>query len=104
MKKSSRKRTKKRTRIAKKPRFALFCTICVMVISCCIGSITSVRATKTAEVYTLLISPGDTLWEIARSCNTEDRDIRNVVDEIMRLNNMRGTDLKVGDTLTLPIY
>ncbi len=101
---TNRKRTKKRTRIAKKPRFVLFCAMCVMVISCCIGSITSVRATKTAEVYTLLVSPGDTLWEIARSCNTEGKDIRNVVDEIMKLNNMRGTDLKVGDTLTLPVY
>ncbi len=99
---TNRKRTKKRIRIAKKPRFALFCAMCVMVMSCC--AFTSARATKTAEFYTLLVSPGDTLWEIARSCNTEGKDIRNVVDEIMKLNNMRGADLKAGDTLTLPVY
>lgn len=104
MKKINRKASKKRTRISSRPRFALFCILCILVISGLIGSFTNVQATKSAEVYTLCISSGDTLWEIARSCNTEGRDLRKVIDDIMKLNNMRGTDLQVGDTLQVPIY
>lgn len=103
MKKSSRRKIK-RTRIANKPRFVIFCALCVFALTICIGSLTSAQATKCADTYTLCISSGDTLWEIARGANTQGKDIRNVIDDIMKLNNMHDTDLKIGDTITIPVY
>lgn len=104
MKTTNSRKIRKKTRIASKPRFTLFCILCALAITTCIGSLTSVQATKSTETYTLLVSAGDTLWEIARSENTIGKDIRNVVDDIMRLNNMRSTNIKAGDTLQIPIY
>lgn len=103
MKKSNKRKIKK-TRIANKTRFIAFCALCVFILTICIGSLTSAQATKCAETYTLCISSGDTLWEIARGANSRGKDIRNVIDDIMKLNNMRGTDLKIGDSITIPIY
>lgn len=103
MKQSNIKKIK-RTRIANKPRFITFCALCVFALTICIGSLTSAQATKCADTYTLCVSSGDTLWEIARGANSRGKDVRKVIDDIMKLNNMLGTELKIGDTITIPIY
>lgn len=102
MKHLNRKKSKKRTRIANKSRFMLFCSICVLIITMSVSSLTSAQSTK--STYTLCVASGDTLWEIARSSNTKDKDLRKVVDDIMRLNNMRSTNIKSGDIIQIPIY
>lgn len=104
MRKTNTGKIRKRTRIASKPRFTLFCVLCVLTLTTCIGSLTSVQATKSTETYTLMVSAGDTLWEIARSENTAGKDVRNVIDDIMKLNNMRSTNIHAGDMLQIPIY
>lgn len=104
MKNLKRKKTTKRTRIANKSRFMMFCSICVLIITLSVGSFTSVQATKSTETYTLCVASGDTLWEIARSSNTKNKDLRKVVDDIMKINNMRSTNIKSGDMLRIPIY
>nr|WP_179722155.1 LysM peptidoglycan-binding domain-containing protein [Petropleomorpha daqingensis] len=52
-------------------------------------------------VSTVTVEPGDTLWSVASSV-AGDRDVREVVDEIQRLNHLAGADLQVGQTLQLP--
>lgn len=42
-----------------------------------------------------IVQSGDSLWKIASNCNIK-------VDDIVRLNNLSTTILKVGDTLKLP--
>ena len=48
-----------------------------------------------------VVQPGDTLWSIARSV-AGDSDVRGVVDEIQRLNDLEGTVLVPGQVLELP--
>ncbi len=48
-----------------------------------------------------VVQPGDTLWSIARSVAGE-ADVRDVVDEIQRLNDLEGTTLVPGQVLELP--
>lgn len=100
----NKKRKKKRTRIANKPRFTLFCILCTLLIIIGVNTLTNASASKTAETYTLCVTSGDTLWEIARASNTTGKDLRNIVDDIMRLNNLHSTNLHVGDILQIPIY
>lgn len=93
---------RKRNKIANKPRFVLFCTLCALLML--VGVNTISNASSDRETYTLCVASGDTLWEIARSNNTSGKDLRRVVDDIMKLNNMSNTNLQVGDTLEIPIY
>jgi nucleoid-associated protein YgaU len=50
---------------------------------------------------TVVVQPGDTVWDIAASISGGD-DIRAVVDEIQRLNHLGGAPLAPGQTLRLP--
>ena len=50
---------------------------------------------------------GDTLWSIAKYEKTynlyfENKDIRDIVDEIKYLNNLNSSNLKIGDELNIP--
>lgn len=56
---------------------------------------------------TELISLGDTLWSIAKreSQNNkyyQDKDIREIVHDLKRLNNLQASDLAVGQEIKIP--
>ena len=67
---------------------------------------TSFSHTETVYKKVNVIS-GDTLWSIAKYEKTnnlyfEDKDIRDIVDEIKFLNNLNSSNLKIGDELNIP--
>lgn len=97
-------RRKRHTRIASKPRFITFLLLCIMAACSFAGFFTNATADKESETYTLCISAGDTLWDIAASANTAKKDVRNVIDDIMKLNNLKSPALNVGDTIEIPVY
>lgn len=56
----------------------------------------------------IAISSGDTLWSIARyEKNNNDyfehKDIRAIVDEIKYINNLKASNLRIGDKLSIPV-
>jgi nucleoid-associated protein YgaU len=50
---------------------------------------------------TVVVQPGDTLWDIAAARYPGD-DVRVRIDEIERLNGLHGPTIEVGETLQLP--
>ena len=55
----------------------------------------------------IAISSGDTLWSIAKHEKNnndyfENKDIRDIVDEIKYLNNLSNSNLNIGDKLNIP--
>ena len=58
---------------------------------------------------TLSVLSGDTLWNIAeeeQETNTyyEGKDIRDIIQNIKNINNLDNCNLKIGQTLQIPIY
>jgi nucleoid-associated protein YgaU len=52
---------------------------------------------------TVVVEPGGTLWEVARSIDAA-ADPRELVDAIVELNGLRsGADLRPGDVLVVPV-
>jgi nucleoid-associated protein YgaU len=49
----------------------------------------------------VVVQPGDTLWSIAAAHYPSD-DVRVRVDDIERVNGLRGPVIEVGQTLRLP--
>jgi nucleoid-associated protein YgaU len=49
----------------------------------------------------VIVQSGDTLWSIATSLGG-DGDVRGLVDEIQRLNDLDGAALVPGQVLELP--
>jgi LysM repeat protein len=50
---------------------------------------------------TVVVQPGDTLWDIAAARYPTD-DVRVRVDEIEKLNGLHSPKIEVGETLQLP--
>lgn len=58
---------------------------------------------------TVSVSNGDTLWSIAKLEKEENsfyegRDVRDIVQEIKKINNLGTANLKVNQTLEIPTY
>ncbi|GAA4628397.1 hypothetical protein GCM10023113_33070 [Cellulomonas oligotrophica] len=49
-----------------------------------------------------VVEPGETLWAIADRAAAEGEDVRDVVLELMRLNDLASGDLLAGQTIVVP--
>lgn len=55
----------------------------------------------------IAVSSGDTLWSIAKyeqvnNLYFENKDIRDIIDEIKYINNLYNSNLNIGDKLIVP--
>ncbi len=58
---------------------------------------------------TIAISNGDTLWTIAKTEKKENsyyegKDIRDIIQDIKRINNLKNANLKANQVLEIPVY
>lgn len=55
------------------------------------------------EVTRHVVERGETLWGLAGTVASPREDLRDVVQEIERLNGLDGAGLRAGDVLLLPV-
>ncbi len=55
------------------------------------------------EVRLHTVVAGETLWADARAVAGPDQDVRDVVDQIMRLNGLSNANLRAGQVIVLPV-
>ena len=82
---------------------AALLTMAVLVVA--LGSSTTATgdAGDPAPTQTVTIEPGDTLWKLATDANPNG-DLRQTVDDIMRLNSLPTAHLPMGSEIAVPIY
>lgn len=87
-------------------RHGMWYTVILLIIitSICALIATAATATKISDTEQYYVIPGDTLWDIAQQCNTKSDNVYNVMDDIMKLNNMKSSQLHAGDSLIIPVY
>jgi hypothetical protein len=49
------------------------------------------------------VLPGETLWQIASTVAAPGEDIRDVVAELVVLNQLSGSHLYAGETIVVPV-
>lgn len=86
-------------------------TISILIILICIVIIYSKSTYSNGEIIYKedYIYAGDTLWSIAKNeiennKYFENKDIRNVVDELKSVNNFSSSELYEGQRIKIPIY
>lgn len=86
-------------------------TISVLTIIICVFVIFSHKTYSIGEIKYRedYIYAGDTLWNIAKkeienNKYFENKDIREVINEIKKINNFESSDLKEGQKILLPTY
>lgn len=54
------------------------------------------------ETVDVTVIPGDTLWSLAQEY-AEGYDVTSAVSHISELNSLEGTEIHVGDSLSIPV-
>lgn len=59
----------------------------------------------TKPVYSeIVIQYGDTLWDLAQEFGPDDKDVREIIHEICRINNISAETIYPGQTILIPAY
>jgi len=59
--------------------------------------------TRPEQVSVYTVAPGDSLWRLARSVASDNEDLRDVVRDLQRLNELSDSTLEVGQVILLPV-
>lgn len=86
----------------------------ILIVICITVGLVLLMTNKTfshqdMKYKTISVVPGDTLWKIAekeQKNNTyyKDKDIRDVVENIKGINNLKTSNLNVEQILEIPTY
>ena len=95
---------KKTYRIANKFRFTVFVAVMVVVFSVLLGMIVPVRAHAGSNIkyIEVKVCGGDTLWGLAAQYGDRNKDIRENIYDICRINDISAGTLRAGDTILIP--
>ncbi len=94
---------KKRTVIKNKRRFTAFVMFVIILTCCGFSSVKNHVKGEDVATVSVYVTPGDTLWQIAKENNPENKDIRRLVYEIKELNNLKTSNIIVGEEILIPV-
>lgn len=98
---------KKKYKIKSKFRFTLFLTIAMVMLISLTGTVIGANHAEslTKPVYSeIIVQSGDTLWNLAKEFGPDDQDVRQVVYEICKLNDISADSIYPGQTILIPVY
>ena len=94
---------KKTFRIKNKFRFTVFVAVMVLMFSMLLGIIVPVEAhAGNIRFIEVKVCGGDTLWALASRYGDPDKDIRENIYDICRINNISAETLREGDSILIP--
>ncbi len=82
---------------------AALLTMAVLVVALGSSTIATGAAGDAVPTQTVTVQPGVTLWKLATDANPNG-DLRQTVDDIMRLNALPTAHLPMGSEIAVPIY
>ncbi len=97
----------KRYRIRSKFRFTIFLAVAILVVISLTGTIFGANDAEslTKPVYSeVIVQSGDTLWNLAQELGPDHKDLREVVFEICKLNDISADSIYPGQMILIPEY
>lgn len=97
-----------RIKIVNQRKFRRRVILVVFILSCLLFNIRNTASSEAKIEYkTITVSSGDTLWSIAKNEQEEnkyyeDLDIREIVSNIKKVNNLESSNLTVEQALKIP--
>ncbi len=92
-------------RIVNRFRFITFVTLMMLVVGFGLTSLIGFPesyASEPKKYVSVDVVSGDTLWDLAKNYGDASKDVREVVYEICRVNQMKAQDLHAGQTILIP--
>ena len=97
--------TKKSYRIKNKFRFITFLTVCMLITAFganAVFGLGDASGSDKIEYVSVKVESGDTLWNLAKEYGPSNIDVRKVIYEIEKLNNVDASTLHSGMTIEIP--
>jgi nucleoid-associated protein YgaU len=95
------------TKLTTPARVVVLLTAIVVLVVLLLANAVGAREAGTGEVAvdhgSHLVVAGDTLWDIAAAHTAPGEDVRRVVYEIQRLNDLDGSVILPGQVLQVPL-
>ncbi|NLM49519.1 MAG: LysM peptidoglycan-binding domain-containing protein [Clostridiaceae bacterium] len=91
----------KRRRLNKRGKLFLLLLLVTLVITINVSAFCNFSQ-KPDEYVIIKINPGDTLWDIAKYYSN-GQDIRKVIYEINKINNLEGSNIYPNQLIKVPI-
>ena len=66
------------------------------------GAGSKVVPTKPNSYVVVTVAPGETVWSVAKALN-DGGDVRQLVDEIIKVNSLQSSDLAAGSKIRVPL-
>ena len=98
---------KTKYRIKSKFRFTLFMTIAMLMVFSLAGTLIGINDAEslTKATYTeIRVQSGDTLWNLADKFGPDNKDIREIVYEICKVNDISADSIYPGQKILIPEY
>ena len=94
----------KRVRIINKGRFILALFLLFLSFLCAFMLMFNAVSGEGKIIYKdYIVAKGDTVWKIADINTGDNRDVREVVYEIVKVNNIKNQTIYPGQTIQVPI-
>ena len=94
----------KRVRIVNKRRFTLALFLLFISFLCAFMLMFNAVSGEEKIIYKdYVVVKGDTVWKIADINTGNDRDVREIVYEIVKVNNIKNQTIYPGQTIQVPI-
>lgn len=96
---------RKHYKLKNKKRFTLFLSLTLVVLFFSIGTFLNQYTSNSMTPVTysqVTVEAGDTLWTIASDLKAENIDTRNLIDEIIKTNELKSSQIKPGQVLLVP--
>lgn len=87
-------------RIVNRKRFIRSIAI-VMFLLIGLFNFSIAKSNEEAEIISYTITPGETLWSIAKEYTPDNKDIRQTIYEIEKLNNLDNATIYAGQIIQI---
>lgn len=100
---------KRKIRIKNKKKFIRSMSILIFLVLGIFMGVTNSYSNEEIKYKTKIIYQGDTLWSIAEKEEKnndyfKDKDIRNIIQEIKIINDLKTSSLMQGQEIKIPTY
>lgn len=96
----------KKYRIKSKFRFTLFLVIAILLSASMFSSflgLNNVNSISLDEFKPVKVEAGESLWSIAKANNPNNKDIRSLIHEIKKINELESSEINEGQKILIPV-
>lgn len=94
----------KKYKVVNKKRFYFLLSILTLIVfSLSFGLKVDAKEEQITQMEIVYVYSGDTLWSLSKKFVPQDMDMRQYIDNVIKVNNLKSVMIKPGQLLYMPV-